>query len=232
MSDSVFTGSVVVVDEVPAWCVDESLFPERPAVPDASGEGEDALADARPDADWDMTAVLFERELALEGVVDQLDPLTDPAELAEAGLLVAAVGAHEGGVQVGDGALELLAGEPLVADDDLSAAEQSALAGALEHCRGHVALGVVRGCQAEADRHPVRRAQQVEPQSPEVARVRGAVAVGGPAGQLGAFACLSGLAARHRGGVQQADPLSERWGDPGEVLDDQADLGCERSEPL
>src|SRR5512147_149540 len=158
MTDSVFTGSVVVVDEVPARCVDESVFPESPAVPDASGEGEEALADARPDADRDVTAVLFERELAFEGVVDRFDPLADPAELAEAGFLVATVGPQEGGVQVGDGALELSAGESFVADDELPAAER--LAGALEHRRGHLALGLVGGCQAEADRHPVRRAQQ------------------------------------------------------------------------
>src|SRR5919201_6522408 len=194
MTDSVFTGSVVVVDEVPARCVDESVFPEGPAVPDAGGESEDALTDARPDAGGHVTAVMLERELALEGVVDRLDPLTDPAELPDPRLLVAAVGTQEGGVEVGDGALELLAGESFVADDDLPAAEQAALAGAPEHGRGDFALGVVRGCQAETDRHPVRRAQQVEPQSPEVPRMRRAVSVGGPAGQLGAFACLSGPA--------------------------------------
>ena len=85
MSDSVFTGSVVVVGEVAAWCVDESVFPEGPAVPDAGREGEDALADAGPDAGRDMTAVIFERELAFEGVVDRLDPLPDPAEPSRTG---------------------------------------------------------------------------------------------------------------------------------------------------
>src|SRR5215217_5559122 len=232
MTDSVFTGSVVVVDEVAAGRVDESVFPEGPAVPYARGESEDALTDARPDAGGHVAAVILERELAFEGVVDRLDPLTDPAELADSRLLVAAVGTQEAGVQVCDGALELLAGESFIADDDLPAAEQAALAGALEHCRGDFALGVIRGCQAEADRHPVRGAQQVQPQSPEVPRMRRAVPVSGPAGQLGAFACLSGLAARDRRGVQQADPLAERRRAAGEVLDDQADLGRERSQSL
>ena len=45
MTDSVLAGSVVVVDEVAAGCVEESVFPESPAMPDAGGECEDALAD-------------------------------------------------------------------------------------------------------------------------------------------------------------------------------------------
>ena len=85
-------GSVVVVDEVAAGCVDESGLPELPAVPDAGGEGKDALTDPRPYSLGDVPAVLFERELAFEGVVDRLDPLADAAELAESRLLVSAVG--------------------------------------------------------------------------------------------------------------------------------------------
>src|SRR5579859_23653 len=112
MTDSVFTGSVVVVGEVSAGRVDESVFPELPAVPDTRGESEDALADARPDAFGDVTGVVLERELACEGVVDRFDPLADPAELAEPGLLVAAVGADECGIEGGDGLLELGACEP------------------------------------------------------------------------------------------------------------------------
>ena len=119
MTDSVFTGSVVVVDEVASGGVDESGFPERPAVPDAGGEGEYPLADAGPDAFGDVAAVVLERELALGGLVDRLDPLADAAELAEPGLLVFAVGADERGVQSRDCLLELGSGEAFVADDDL-----------------------------------------------------------------------------------------------------------------
>src|SRR6516225_9049544 len=119
MTDSVFMGSVVVVGEVAAGRLDESVLPELPAVPDAGGEGEDALADACPDSFWAVAAVQFERELALGGVDDRLDPLADAAELAEPGLLVFAVGADEHGVQRGNGLLEFAAGESFVADDDL-----------------------------------------------------------------------------------------------------------------
>src|SRR5918996_17262 len=207
MTDSVFTGSVVVVDEVAAGRVDESGLPQHPAVPDAGSEGEYALADARPDALGDVAAVQLEGELALGGLADRLDPLADPAELAEPGLLVLAVRADECRVERGDDRLQLLAGEALVANDDLLAGEQSFAAGAVEHRSGDLALGFVGRGQAEADRHPVGSAQQVEPQAPEVPGVRGAVAVGRPARQLRAFASLPRLAAWDRGGVQQSEPV-------------------------
>src|SRR5438132_1147795 len=88
MTDPDFTGSVVVVGEVSAGRWDESGFPEGPAVPDGSGKGEDPLTDPRPHASGDVPAVILERQLAFEGVVDRLDPLPDPAELPEPGLLV------------------------------------------------------------------------------------------------------------------------------------------------
>src|ERR687897_200207 len=105
MTDSVFTGSVVVVGEV--------------------------------------ATVQFQRELALGGVDDRLDPLADAAELAEPRRLVAAVGADERGIERGDDLFELFAGEAFVADDDLAAAEHPVAASAFEHRRGDVALGLV-----------------------------------------------------------------------------------------
>src|ERR1039457_1891534 len=123
MTDSVFTGSVVVVGEVAAGRVGESVLPELPAVPDAGGEGEYSLADACPDPGGGVPAGFLERELAFERVVDRLDPLADPAELAEPGLLVAAIGADESGVEGRHGLLKLGASEAFIADDDLPAGE-------------------------------------------------------------------------------------------------------------
>src|SRR5260221_13761123 len=99
MSDSVWVGSVVVVGEVAAGRVDLAGVPEQPVVPDAGGEGEEALADPGPDAFGDVAAVVFERELAFERVVDRLDPLAHSAELAEPFGFVFAVGADELRVQ-------------------------------------------------------------------------------------------------------------------------------------
>ncbi len=60
------------------WC-------SRPVVPDAGGQGEQALGDAGEHPVWGTGAVGFQAELALEGVVDGLDPLSDSAEVAVAG---------------------------------------------------------------------------------------------------------------------------------------------------
>ena len=76
---------MVVGGEAAAGLVDE------PVVPAAGGEREHALADARPDAVGGVGAVAFERELALECVVDRFDPLADAAERAEPPWFVAAV---------------------------------------------------------------------------------------------------------------------------------------------
>ena len=92
---------MVVVGEVAAGRVGEAGVVELPAVPDAGREREDAQADARPDAFWDVPAVVLEGELALGGLVDRLDPLADRAELAEPRLLVFAVRTNERGVELG-----------------------------------------------------------------------------------------------------------------------------------
>src|SRR2546426_639329 len=64
---------------------------DEPVVPDASVEGEQALSDPHEDAEVGPAAVRFEPELALEGVVDGLDALPDPAQLAVASALVAPI---------------------------------------------------------------------------------------------------------------------------------------------
>src|SRR5439155_951498 len=162
MTDSVCTGSVVVDGEVASGGVDLAGFPEQPVVPDAGGEGEYSLANACPDALGDVAAVVLEGELALERVVDRLDPLADPAELAEAWLLVPAVGADELRIKRGDDPLELLAGEALVGDDDLLAGEQPFAARFFEHRCRDLALPLVRGRQAEGDRHPRGRSAETD----------------------------------------------------------------------
>jgi hypothetical protein len=163
MTDSVCTESVVVGGEAAAWLVDE------PVVPAADGEGEDALADAHPDALEGVCAVALEREVALERVGDRFDPLAHAPERAKARLLVAAVGPDELGVERGDEALELLVREALVADDEVAAPDELAAAGALQHGRDELSLRVVRGREREGDRQPVRGAEQVEAKAPDEA---------------------------------------------------------------
>ena len=58
--------------------------------------------------------MLFQAELALEGVDDSLDPLADTGNLAEAGRFVLAVRPYQVGAEpVGDECFELLADEAL-----------------------------------------------------------------------------------------------------------------------
>ena len=70
------------------------------------------------------SAVLFQVKLSFEGLVDRLDPLADPAEVAVAVGLVLAVGAQElDPVRCGGGG-EVLAGEALVGQQHLPVADQ------------------------------------------------------------------------------------------------------------
>src|SRR5256884_5073751 len=81
--------------------------PDEPVVPAAGVEGEQALSNPYEDAKGGAPAVLFEPELTLEGVVDGLDALPDPAQLAVAARLVAPIRSDQDGRQVADEVLEL-----------------------------------------------------------------------------------------------------------------------------
>src|SRR5262249_41044367 len=105
-------GSVVVADQAAL-----GRCAGGPVVPDSGGHGEQPLGDAGGDAVGGAAAVAFEVELALEGVVDRLDPLADPADVPVPGCLVAAVGADQRQPEAGrDQVLEAVPGEALVPD--------------------------------------------------------------------------------------------------------------------
>lgn len=73
------------------------------------------------------------------------------------------------------------------------------------------------------DRHAVRRADQVEPESPEAARVGSAVAVGRVPCQVGALDSFAALAAGHRGRIEQTEVLAPRGGVAGQFGDHRRD---------
>src|SRR5438552_10365979 len=73
-------GSVVIADQAPL-----DRCSGGPVVPDGGGHGQQPLGDAGIGARGGAAAVAFEVELALEGVVDRLDPLPDPADVPVAG---------------------------------------------------------------------------------------------------------------------------------------------------
>ena len=63
-----------------------------PVVPYPCGQGEEALGDAGEHAGGGAAAVVLEAELAFQGLVDGLDPLSEAAEVAVAVVLVIASG--------------------------------------------------------------------------------------------------------------------------------------------
>src|SRR5438270_6426990 len=91
---------------------------DEPVVPDAGGEGEQALSDPHHNTSAGAAAVRFEPELTLEGVVDGLDALAEPAQLAVALPLTTAIGPDQRGAESTDEVLELPAGVALVSDDE------------------------------------------------------------------------------------------------------------------
>ena len=86
---------MVVVGEVAAGRVDLAGVPEQPVVPDAGGEGEQALADACPDAFGTWPPWSSSESWPLSESLIELDPLAHTAELAEPFGFVFAVGADE-----------------------------------------------------------------------------------------------------------------------------------------
>src|SRR5262249_37802595 len=75
-------------------------------------------------------------------------------------------------------------------------------------------------------------ADEVEAEAPEVAGVRGAVAVRGVAGELRALDRLPRLGARHRGRVEQPQPVAEGGRAACERVAEQADLRRQRPNTL
>src|SRR5215207_1147622 len=73
-------GSVVVGDQG-----SQDRLAGVPVVPDRGGQGEDALQDPYGDAGDRPAAVLFEVELAFEGLVDRFDALAYRPEQGPAG---------------------------------------------------------------------------------------------------------------------------------------------------
>ena len=99
----------------------------------------------------------FERGLVLS--VSKLDSIhcRKPPSVPELGLFVLAIGTQERAAERAHVLLEGGAGEALVADHDLAGFEDT-----LERLGGDEPFGRVRGGELEADREPVRGAEQVD----------------------------------------------------------------------
>src|SRR5215210_7554950 len=218
MVDSV---SVAVGGELAAWVTDVVVVPE------GGCEGEQSESDACAEAGQGAGAVAFESKLAFAGGEDRFDPLAQGAELAETDGFVLAVGAQEVGAAIGHERLELAPGEALVRDDGIAVEWHP-----FEHLLGDLSLRSVGGGELESDRGAVGGAEQVEPKTPEVARMRAAVAIAGMATELRAPRRFARLPAGDRGRVEQPEPVAERRREVGQVVDAATDLGRERPDAL
>jgi hypothetical protein len=89
-----------------------------------------------------------------------------------------------------------------------------------------------RAGQREPDRQATEGGDQVQAQTPEVARMRSAVPVFGPSGQLGAFDGLAGTAAFDRDGIGHPHVVGPQAGVGGKRPDHRRDQAGSVAQPL
>ncbi len=149
------------------------------------------------------------------------------AELAEPRLLALSVGAEEDRAQLAHERLKVRTGEALVGDHRVALQLDPG-----KHLGRDLALGGVCWRQLEGNRHPVGRAEQIEPKTPEVATVAGAISVGGVAGELASLHGLPRGADRDRSGVKQSDAVAPRRRGEGDRVQEPDDLRRQCPHPL
>jgi len=134
------------------------------------------------------SAVVFQADLGFQGVVDRFDDLSEASELgcAATATLVGACESDEFDAVFGESAFELARGVSLVGDDGLAGTTGEQTGFGLDQIDRDVSFVEFRVRQRERDRQPGRCAHEVQAQPPEVAGMRRAVAVAGPASKVGA----------------------------------------------
>src|SRR5664279_3338955 len=221
MTDS--KGSVVVSDQRALdGCADVVVVPDR------GSERQDALPDPGEYAGWCSSAVLFQVELAFVGVEHRFDILPQWFEELStwAGLFALAGGSKEVDTGCAQGGFEFLAVVVLVRDQG-GTGDLVGQVGVVEHSQKYLAFIGFGAGDCGRDRQSVQRAQHVQPQTPEVAGVRGAVPVLGEAGQIRTLGGLPGTAALHWGGVGDPHVIAEHAG-PAAQRTDQPTQGADQ----
>src|SRR5215218_1817868 len=191
------------------WLVGSVVVGDQGAL-DPGGQGGQPLGDPDSQAVDGVGAVAFQAELVFEGVEDGLNPLADPAQVAEPVRLITTVGTAQGGVQASHELVELPSRQPLVGQDDHARAQHPLAGGTVHQDLGRLALAELGVGQAPGHRHPVRAGQHIQLEPPVEAVMAGVNAVAGPAGQLAALDRLATGAAGDRGGVQQPPLVTPR----------------------
>src|SRR5919204_191293 len=201
---------------------------ELPVEVDGGGEGEDARGHAAEQSAGGFGEVVLEAELILERVDDRFDPLPDASDRGRSSVwFVGAVGPYEQGAELGDGMLELLAGEALVGDHELSCRWL-----AFEQLEDGLTLGRVGGDEIEVADAAVGAAPEHQPHAPVQARMRGRVAEAAPGRELGAVDGGDAVTAGQRRRVDQAERIVEAGQLAGDRAPERDQLGSERAAAL
>ena len=119
---------------------------------------------------------------------------------------------------------------PLVGEDPLASSQQRGLG--FEEVPGDLALVDPRVGQGEGDRQPGRCAHEVQAKPPEPARVAGAVAIGGPAGEIRTFDRRTGTTALDGRRVHDPGVVVPELGVAGQQADHRPQLALCLAEPL
>ncbi len=205
---------MVVGDQAADRALELARLPEPPVVPDAGTRAPAAAGRPWPAGPGIVWAPWRSRE-SWSFSWSKIASIhwRTPPRLPKRGASSLAVGAQEGTAEPGDELLDL--GCPRAPCRRSPCSPR----GRLPRAAGDdLALGDVGGGELEGDRHPVGGGQQVELEAPEVARVRGAVAVGGVPGELrslsrsGATAPQgTGVASIRRRLSHQEGEIRARW---------------------
>ena len=189
---------------------------------------------SRCDSGDGAPAVAFQVELGLERVVDRLDDLPERLEVAVSGpwFLALAGRAQQLEVGVGEGGLERLPVVVLVRHQLLLRPRGNQIWVGLEHGEQHVAFVGLGAGQRERHGQPRQRAHQVQAQAPEEARVRGAIAVLGPPGEVGTLRRFPRPPALDRGRVDHPHIIAGSAGTRDQVRDHRPQHAGRRTDPL
>src|SRR5574340_1112164 len=220
MVDSTRSGDIV--DERAAGT------PELVVEADASSEAEEALQDPFAQTGQRAGAVALECQQVLAGPEDRLDALADGSEVRRGSRFVSAPGPDDRGIEAGDSAGELAAGVALVGEDRLTASPSAEL----DQLQADLTLVTLGGGELEGAGSAVRREQRMQPEAPEEARVRGAIAVVGDIGEHRALGRLAAAPALHGRRVDQEQIVCEAGAPLGEDPDEPLARVCKPTPTL
>src|SRR5665811_977782 len=168
---------------------------------DTGRQAENALQNALSDALRGAAPVVFQGEGALAGPEDRFDTLADGGEVRSLSGLVFSLRPHQSGPEALDSFCELPPCVALIPQEDLPALAH----GAGQEFQTHLPLVPFGGGQAQGTGGAIRSEDGVQTKAPEVAGVRGAVAVVGHLRKSGALSRLPATGALHRRGVDEQE---------------------------